>query len=104
MAIIVLNQSEVERLLDTEGCIEARGGRLEALPRGELFQPLRSIAFPPGEKSGIGLMPAHRSGSEAAYSLKTICLFPDNPTRGLDAHQGTVTLFSGETGQVRALM
>ena len=49
-------------------------------------------------------MPAHRSGASAAYALKTICLFPDNPTRGLDAHQGTVTLFSGETGEVRALM
>ena len=104
MAILILNQSEVERLLDMEGCIEAMAGILEALARGELFQPLRSITFPPGDTSAIGLMPAHRSGSEAAYSLKTICFFPDNPTRGLDAHQGTVTLFSGETGQVRALM
>ena len=104
MAILVLNQSEVERLLDMEGCIEAMADILEALARGELYQPLRSIAFPPGETSGMGLMPAHRSGGSAAYSLKTICLFPDNPTRGLDAHQGTVTLFSGETGEVRALM
>jgi ornithine cyclodeaminase/alanine dehydrogenase-like protein (mu-crystallin family) len=104
MAILVLNQSEVERLLDMEGCIEAMAGILEALARGELFQPLRTIAFPPGESSGIGLMPAHRSGSAAAYALKTICLFPDNPARGLDTHQGTVTLFSGETGEVRALM
>jgi ornithine cyclodeaminase/alanine dehydrogenase-like protein (mu-crystallin family) len=104
MAILVLNQSEVERLLDMEGCIEAMAGVLEALARGELYQPLRSIAFPPGEKSAIGLMPAHRSGASAAYALKTICLFPDNPKRGLDAHQGTVTLFSGETGETRALM
>ena len=104
MAILVLNQAEVEELLDMEGCIEAMADILEALARGELFQPLRVIAFPPGESSAIGLMPAHRSGDQAAYSLKTICLFPDNPTRGLDAHQGTVTLFSGETGQVRALM
>jgi ornithine cyclodeaminase len=104
MAILVLNQAEVEQLLDMEGCIEAMAGILEALARGELFQPLRTIAFPPGESSGIGLMPAHRYGGSAAYSLKTVCVFPDNPTRGLDAHQGTVTLFSGETGQVRALM
>jgi ornithine cyclodeaminase len=104
MAILVLNQAEVEQLLDMEGCIEAMAGILEALARGELFQPLRTIAFPPGESSAIGLMPAHRSGAQSAYSLKTVCVFPDNPTRGLDAHQGTVTLFSGETGQVRALM
>jgi len=102
--ILVLNQVEVEELLDMKGCIEAMAEILETLARGELFQPLRVIAFPPGEQSAIGLMPSHRSGEHAAYALKTICLFPDNPTRGLDAHQGTVTLFSGETGQVRALM
>ena len=104
MPILVLTQSEVERLLDMEGCIAAMEDVLASLARGELFQPLRMVAFPPGEKSGMGLMPSYRSGSEAAYALKTICLFPDNPTRGLDAHQGTVTLFSGETGEVRAVM
>jgi ornithine cyclodeaminase len=104
MAILVLTQSEVERLLDMEGCIDAMEDALASLARGELFQPLRMIAFPPGESSGMALMPAYRSGVDAAYGLKTICLFPDNPKLGLDAHQGTVTLLSGETGQVRALM
>jgi len=104
MSFLVLTQSEVEQLLDMPGCMDAMADILEALARGELFLPLRMIAFPPGENSGIGLMPAHRGGSSAAYSLKTICLFPDNPKRGLDPHQGTVTLFSGETGELRALM
>jgi ornithine cyclodeaminase/alanine dehydrogenase-like protein (mu-crystallin family) len=104
MAILVLTQSEVEQLLDMEGCMDAMAEVLEALARGELFLPLRLIAFPPGENSGIGLMPVHRGGSSPAYALKTICLFPDNSARGLDPHQGTVTLFSGETGEVRALM
>jgi ornithine cyclodeaminase len=49
-------------------------------------------------------MPAHRAGDNPLYSLKTVCVFPDNPKRGLDAHQGTVTLFDGETGLVRAVM
>lgn len=49
-------------------------------------------------------MPAHRAGESRLYSLKTVCVFLDNPKRGLDAHQGTVTLFDGETGQVRAPM
>jgi ornithine cyclodeaminase len=104
MSFLVLTQSEVEQLLDMAGCMDAMAEVLQALERGELFLPLRLIAFPPGESSGIGLMPVHRSGPNAAYALKTICLFPDNPSRGLDPHQGTVTLFSGETGQLRALM
>jgi ornithine cyclodeaminase/alanine dehydrogenase-like protein (mu-crystallin family) len=104
MAVLVLNQEEVERLLDMEGCIEAMAGALASLARGEVHVPLRFLVKPEDEPSLIGLMPAHRAGDSPLYSLKTVCVFPDNPQRGLDAHQGTVTLFDGETGEVRALM
>ena len=102
--MLVLNQQEVERLLDMEGCIEAMEGALATLARGQMDMPLRFIFGPEGSPSLIGLMPAHRAGDDPLYSLKTVCVFPDNPKRGLDAHQGTVTLFDGETGVVRALM
>ncbi len=102
--MLVLNQEEVERLLDMEGCIGAMEGALATLARGEMDMPLRFIFSPAGSPSLIGLMPAHRAGDDPLYSLKTVCVFPDNPKRGLDAHQGTVTLFDGETGVVRALM
>jgi ornithine cyclodeaminase/alanine dehydrogenase-like protein (mu-crystallin family) len=59
---------------------------------------------PSDEPSLLGLMPAHRAGDTPLYSLKTVAVFPDNPKRGLDAHQGTVTLFDGETGEVRVVM
>jgi len=104
MAVLVLNQEEVQRLLDMEGCIEAMADALAALARGEVHVPLRFVVKPADEPSLIGLMPAHRAGDAPLYSLKTVCVFPDNPKRGLDAHQGTVTLFDGETGEVRALM
>jgi ornithine cyclodeaminase len=104
MAVLVLNQEEVERLLDMEGCIEAMAGALASLARGEVHVPLRFVVKPQDEPSLIGLMPAHRAGDSPLYSLKTVCVFPDNPQRGLDAHQGTVTLFDGVTGEVRALM
>lgn len=104
MAILVLNQQEVEELLDMPGCIDAMSGALSALARGEVHQPLRFMVRPPGEDNLLGLMPVHRGGASPLYSLKTVCVFPDNPARGLDAHQGSVTLFDGETGQVRALM
>jgi ornithine cyclodeaminase/alanine dehydrogenase-like protein (mu-crystallin family) len=104
MAVLVLKQAEVERLLDMEGCIEAMADALASLARGEVHVPLRFLVNPENEPSLIGLMPAHRAGETPLYSLKTVCVFPDNPKRGLDAHQGTVTLFDGETGEVRALM
>jgi ornithine cyclodeaminase/alanine dehydrogenase-like protein (mu-crystallin family) len=102
--MLVLNQEEVERLLDMEGCISAMEGALAALARGEVHVPLRMVVRPGEEPSLLGLMPAHRAGDNPLYSLKTVAVFPDNPRRGLDAHQGTVTLFDGETGQVRVLM
>jgi ornithine cyclodeaminase len=36
--------------------------------------------------------------------LKVLCVIPDNPTRGLDGHQGQVMLADGVTGQLRALL
>src|SRR5918992_3570867 len=104
MSLLVLNQQEVEELLDMEGCIEAMAEALSSLARGEVHVPLRAVIRPEGEDTFLGLMPAHRGGGSPLYSLKTVCVFPDNPQRGLDAHQGTVTLFDGETGEVRALM
>jgi len=104
MSILVLNQQEVERLLDMPGCIEAMEAALASLARGEVDQPLRYIFSPGDQRSLIGLMPAHRTGGTPLYSLKTVCVFPENPKRGLDAHQGTVSLFDGETGELRAVM
>jgi ornithine cyclodeaminase/alanine dehydrogenase-like protein (mu-crystallin family) len=104
MAILVLNQEEVERLLDMEGCIGAMEDALSALARGEVHVPLRSVIRPSGEDTFLGLMPSHRGGGAPLYSLKTVVVVPDNPRRGLDAHQGTVTLFDGETGETRAIM
>jgi ornithine cyclodeaminase/alanine dehydrogenase-like protein (mu-crystallin family) len=79
-------------------------GALAALARGDVHVPLRMVVHPSDEPSLLGLMPAHRAGEAPLYSLKTVAVFPDNPKRGLDAHQGTVTLFDGETGEVRVLM
>jgi len=75
--------------------------------RGEAFVPLRNVAAPPGANGFIGLMPGWRGaygGVPAAFGLKAIVLIPDNPTRGLDTHQGTVTLFDGETGVPTAIL
>jgi ornithine cyclodeaminase len=52
-------------------------------------------------------MPSWRGGQQdqgAVFALKAVCVIPDNPTRGLDAHQGTVTLFDGETGVPTAIL
>ena len=102
--VLVLSHDDVTKALPMADCIEAMADVLAAHARGELYQPLRSVAIPPGSGGFIGLMPAHRGGDHAAYSLKSLVVIPDNPKRGLDSHQGTVTLFDGETGIPTALL
>ena len=104
MAFRVLTQHEVERLLPMDECIEVMADALAALARHEVHNPLRFVVRPPGEETLMGLMPAHRASPHNVYALKTICIVPANPARGLDAHQGSVTLFDGDTGEVRAFM
>jgi len=102
--MLVLNDHEVRELLDMDGCIAAMTEALAGLARGEFHLPLRPVVRPPGRSDLLGLMPTHRGGSRPLYALKTVAIFPDNPSRGLDPHQGTVTLFDGETGATLAVM
>jgi ornithine cyclodeaminase len=63
--------------------------------------------IPPEAAGFMGLMPAWRGaqpGRPAAFGLKAVCIIPANPARGLDAHQGLVTLFDGETGEPTAIL
>ena len=102
--ILVLDEQAVEELLDPAGCLAAVERALVAVARGEVHLPLRMIVRPPGDETLIGLMPTHRGGDARVYGLKTVVVVPDNSTRGLDPHQGTVTLFDGETGQTVAVV
>jgi len=104
MKILVLDNRQVQELLPMTECIELMADALAALARGEVFQPLRTIVRPPEARGLLGLMPAYRAGEQGAFGLKAICVFPENPAKGKDAHQGAVMLFSRETGELLALM
>lgn len=104
MKILILNHDEVVELLPMKECIALMREALVKLARGEVHQPLRTIVRPPDAAGVMGLMPSYVGGDEAAYGLKTVCIFPGNPAKGKDAHQGAVLLFSAETGELLALM
>jgi len=108
MKILVLSHEEVLELLPMKECIGVMRQALIALAAGKAHQPLRTIIRPPDAKGVMGLMPAYTSGSEsggsAAFGLKAICVFPGNPAKGMDSHQGAVLLFSAETGELMATM
>jgi ornithine cyclodeaminase/alanine dehydrogenase-like protein (mu-crystallin family) len=113
MRVLTLSNADIHAALSPADCERAMAGVLAARARGDAFNPLRTVTFPPGAAGFIGLMPAYASAGWAgaagsgdggpAFGLKAICLIPANPSRGLDAHQGTVMLYDGETGMPTAI-
>jgi ornithine cyclodeaminase/alanine dehydrogenase-like protein (mu-crystallin family) len=107
MRVLVLSHQDVAAALPPRACAEAMAAVLTAQARGETYHPLRSVMRAPGAAGLMGLMPSWRGARPdggAVFALKAICIIPGNPARGLDAHQGTVTLFDGETGQPTAIL
>lgn len=100
----MLTSSDVERLLPVARCIEVMETALIGYEQGHMSQPLRTIFKPAGATGAMAWMPSHRSGDDAVYAMKLLCVVPGNPARGLDGHQGMVVLLDGETGEARAVM
>ena len=103
-SVLILSHDDVTAALPPDACADAMAEVLAAHARGEAQMPLRSVVRFEGAAGFMGLMPAWRGGEEPVFALKTLCLMPGNPARGLDTHQGTVTLFDGATGVPRAIL
>jgi ornithine cyclodeaminase/alanine dehydrogenase-like protein (mu-crystallin family) len=104
MDVLLLGHDEVNALLPMEECIALMREALVSLAEGQVYQPLRFIVRPPDAAGVMGLMPAYSSGARPAFGLKAICVFPGNPARGKDAHQGAVLLFSAESGELLSVV
>jgi ornithine cyclodeaminase len=105
MTARVLSGDDVRAALAMKDCIEAMDTVLREHAAGDLYLPLRSVVRPPKSPAGfMGPMTAHRAGATPAFGLKAVAIFPENPKRGLDAHQGIVVLFDGEDGRVTGLL
>jgi ornithine cyclodeaminase len=104
MQVLILNYEEVHRLLPMRDCIDLMADALSALARVEAEMPLRTIFRPQDVRGVMALMPSFRRGDAPLFGLKAICVFPDNAAIGKDAHQGGVLLFSGQTGELLALV
>jgi ornithine cyclodeaminase len=128
MRVLILSHRDVLSSLPPDECADAMAAVLAAHARGEAFMPRRSVMTPPGAAGFMGLMPGWRGPRDAGspalapeaeaehslpeppppdkpvFALKAICLMRGNPARGLDAHQGIVTLFDGEIGVPTAIL
>ena len=103
MEVLIVNQSEVARLLPMEACIETMAATLAAMARGETILPLRQVLLLPDRLGAFAAMPAYVPTS-AAIGLKSITVFPGNHGTEFDSHQGAVLLFETRHGSLLAVM
>lgn len=102
--MLILNYDQAKQLLPMHECIDVMANALSSLARGEAEMPLRTIFRPRDVRGVMAMMPSFRRVDEPLFGLKAICVFPDNVALGKDAHQGGVLLFSGETGELLAMV
>ena len=103
MNVLIINQSEVRRLLPMDECMTAMAGALSALTRGEAVVPLRMITWLPERVGALGLMPSYHTGINA-MGVKVVSVFPKNHGTEFDSHQGAVLLFEATHGQLLAVV
>ena len=102
--MLILGHEDVLAALPPDECADAMAEVLAAHARGEAQMPLRTMIPFEGASGFMAVMPAWRGGSEPVFGLKSLCIMPGNPARGLDSHQGTVTLFDGSIGVPTAIL
>lgn len=103
ISVRYLSRSEVLRLsasIDVEAALRRVVLQAEA---GHAGQSIRSELAPDVLGSVLGVMPGYRAVAPVEFSAKVVCVVPDNPSRGLPAHQGMVMLFDAETGAPKLL-
>jgi ornithine cyclodeaminase/alanine dehydrogenase-like protein (mu-crystallin family) len=107
MSVLVLSHDDVLAALPPAECADAMATVLAEQARGGTHMPLRSVMIPPEAAGFMGLMPGWRAshdGLDASFAVKVVCIMPGNPARGMDAHQGLVALFDGQTGVPTAIL
>src|SRR5437763_17067193 len=95
METLMLNESEVERLLDPDMLLETLSEGFKALSEGLVDAPKRiGVSVP---NTGFLLsMPTYQQGQE--IGVKLVSVFHDNERFGIPSHQALICLFDPETG------
>ncbi|MEV4310893.1 ornithine cyclodeaminase family protein [Actinocrispum sp. NPDC049592] len=101
----ILSAADVARALPMSDCIDVMAEALAARATGDVEQPLRTAYAPPTAGGRLSVwMPVYRGGDRPMLGTKLLFLVPDNPSRGLDTHQGITALYDGVTGEPRAIL
>lgn len=98
--ILMLDRSDVDRLLEVDPLLEALEAAFIALSDGRISVPPRIAARTP--HGWLGAMPGWVEGMGLATKL--VSVFPDNAGGPHPSHQGVILLFDDETGTPIAIL
>ena len=101
--MLIINRTEVERLLPMAACIDAMADAMRAASDGAVSMPLRLFTPLADDSGSLGLMPGSAL-DPPFFGAKVISLRFDNPAKGLPTVQGYVSLFDHDTGKPVALI
>jgi ornithine cyclodeaminase/alanine dehydrogenase-like protein (mu-crystallin family) len=94
VSLLVIDRETVRRLLTYDACIPLMRQAMIALSTGRTQQLLRQI-IDLGDGRAFGVMPG---AMENVVGAKLITVFPENAAKGVQSHQGLLTLFDPNTG------
>jgi alanine dehydrogenase len=101
--MLLLSESEVQRLIDLDELIAALGQAHIQYSTGRAVMPVRLVVPLPQVQGRITSMPGYLD-QDQALGMKVVTYFQDNHKQGLPAILATVMLFSHETGKIIAAM
>jgi ornithine cyclodeaminase/alanine dehydrogenase-like protein (mu-crystallin family) len=99
--VLVLTRTDVERLLDLDGLVDAVADAMADLSAGRASMPPRGAAIVPEHDGLLVAMPAYLP-SRQALTTKLVSLFPHNRDR--PTHQALICCFDAADGTPVAVM
>lgn len=101
MDILMLNETEVQRLLDPDALLDALAEGFKAQTNGLVDAPKRNGVSVP-DMGFLLSMPAYQYGREV--TVKLVSVFHGNKQLGVPAHQALICLFDPQTGTPLSFM
>lgn len=110
--MLIIPQSEVERLLPVSACVPIMREAMMATSRGDVSLPIRQFMPVPGAPGKMAIMPGSLGTAgeddEASFGIKLVCKYERPPINGkpdpLGTHVGMVLLFDSAKGVPLAMV
>ena len=101
--MLIISQSEVERLLPVKQCVAIMRDAMLATSRRDVSLPIRQYLAVPGAPGKLAMMPG-ALGDPACFGIKLVCKYERSHHDVLGSHVGMVLLFDSHRGVPLAMI